>query len=195
MTRAPKANPEGSARNDDSLQRRLEVAAKHPVKVGAARLKMPHSPLTPDIEEPVEEGVVPVRPAHHVAADRFSEGAHASQRYFAELADRIERGDPSLTRMDGIFAAQAIRAYASQITLEMPRNRGADPKMDPGALAMEFALLHLKGGMTKNGAHETLAERHDVSITAVKKALKKYGDSAIDVVRAAMQTKLKKPTK
>ena len=183
-----------STGDDDGLRAQLEAAAQQPVKVGAASLKMPHSPLTPDIGDAVEQGVVPVRPPHHVAVDRFSESAHASQRYFAELADRIERGDPSLTRMDGIFAAQAIRAYASQITLEMPRNRGADPKMDPGALAMEFALLHLKDGMTKNGAHEALAERHDVSITAVKKALKKYGDSAIDVVRAAMQTKLRKPT-
>jgi hypothetical protein len=54
--------------------------------------------------------------------------------------------------------------------------------MDPGVLAMAFAILTTKLGTSKNAARNRLAEQHGVSVGAIKKALTAYEDEAIRIV-------------
>jgi hypothetical protein len=72
-----------------------------------------------------------------------------------------------------------IRFLAS----DTPRRRGHPPEIDPGSVALDFALLRARG-LGVNAAHDKLAERHGVSVTAIKKALKKYRPAAEDIVDA-----------
>ncbi|MGH8074969.1 MAG: hypothetical protein ACREO4_13025 [Lysobacter sp.] len=144
-----------------------------PPDVKRVRICLPTTPLTPDTDPP--EPGIPFR----TPPAKFRKVALSQRSYFNDLAERISAGDPSLTRFDGAMAAGAIRAFASQIPLEEPRARGQAPKLDPGSLALEFAVLVEGRKMSRNAARDQLAEKWGVSETSIKKALQKYGETAL----------------
>lgn len=155
-------------------------------KFGGLTIRMPDTPLTPHVVE-VGEGI-PLLVDPEFLASQLA----VSRRYFEALADRIEHGDPTLTKIDGISAAMAIRAYATQIPDVPRRGKGRLPEIDPGRLAIRFAKLHYLDGLSKTAAYGLLEEEFQVSITAIKKALKKHGARALEMfepVRVEQKTK------
>lgn len=144
-----------------------------PPGVTGLRLLLPDTPLTPNTDPP-EPGI-----RFRTSPEEYEKKARGQRIYFNELAAKIETGEANMSLLDSIMAAGAIRAFASQIPLTEPRGKGQLPKVDPGSVAMEFASLVVIKGMSKNAAHEKLAEKWDVSVPAIKKALTKYGDTAL----------------
>jgi len=139
--------------------------------VDGVTISMPDSPLTPAKQE--SEGITFL-----TSPEDYEKTSRSQIAYFNELADRIESGDPTLTVLDGIWAAGAIRAYASQIPLQAPKGRGRQPVVDPGRVALEFAVLTVLKAVPKSAARAQLAEEHGVSDEAIRKALKKHGPTA-----------------
>jgi len=109
------------------------------------------------------------------------ETARSQRQYTRLLADKVETGE-ILSSMERKWIAAILRGAVDAI--QPPKgNRGPSPKLDPGSLAMEYAILREIHGYTNNAAHEHLAGRHAVSTEAIKKALKKYGAIAISMIR------------
>jgi hypothetical protein len=100
------------------------------------------------------------------------------RKYLRDAADRHESGDP-LAATDRALAAWALHNAADRLSEAQPRPVGQPPIVDPGLLAMQFAFMVTKADMSDNKAHEALSEHHEISITAVKKALEKYGAAAV----------------
>jgi hypothetical protein len=107
--------------------------------------------------------------------------ALAQRASLQSIAKKIERGE-ALNSLEAAFSAAALRHMAQQIPTKPPRRRGQEPQLDPGNLAIEFALLVHTQGHTPNAAHEALAERYSVSVQAIKKALSKYGLEALSLI-------------
>jgi hypothetical protein len=109
------------------------------------------------------------------------ETASNQREYTRLLADRVESGE-SLSSWERKWIAAILRGAAYSI--QPPKgNRGPSPKLDPGSLAMEYAILRELQGYTGNAAHELLADKYFVSREAIKKALEKYGDVAVSMIR------------
>ena len=161
--------------NDDGA----EKLASSSYQFNGVTLSMPMSPLTPEESAPAEPGITMGRGQSD--AD-FEESALGSKRYFEELANRIQQGDITLTVMDAIFAAGAIRAYTSQITTKKPHGKGQDPKFDHGKAAFLFALRVGSKGISKFNAIQDLALEFGVSDTAIKKAITKNKQAVNDLI-------------
>ena len=113
--------------------------------------------------------------------DEQEETARSQRQYTRLLADKVETGE-SLSSMERKWIAAILRGAVDAI--QPPKgNRGPSPKLDPGSLAMEYAILREHQSYSENAAHELLAGRHTVSPEAIKKALKKYGAIAISMIR------------
>lgn len=146
-----------------------------------AKILMPESPLTPETEPEVDEGGI----SFGISPEEYERTARNQRAYFSELADKLITDAPleeSLSLFDRVWAAGAIRAYASQIPLKKPGSRGQAPRLDPGKVAVEFALETVNKGVPKSVAIARLAEKWDVSDEAIRKALKKYGDRAVSML-------------
>jgi hypothetical protein len=123
--------------------------------------------------------------------DTHAARAREQKAYFKALADRVERGEP-LGATVARQVAQVLRLHADQIPAEQPRKRGRPPmKADAGSLAMEFAFMTVHKGMDVTAAHDALAERQDMTVEGVKKALAKYQDEAIRQAAAAVSIERK----
>lgn len=100
-------------------------------------------------------------------AEAFAREAQFQKAYAGAIAIKIERGEP-LTEVERLWAVGALRAFAEQIPIEPS---GHKHKIDPHSTAMEFLLLRQFQEMSVNMALETLAERYDVSVPAVRKSI------------------------
>lgn len=143
-----------------------EYTAPAAYTFGGITLRLPDSPLTPDTTK--EEGIPRL-----VTDSEYREKALSSMRGFLEFADRVERGDDSLTPMERIWIAGAVRAYASQIYLKPPR-KGPEPEIDP---AQVIPMLHEKirgKGLNKTSAVLEVADELGKSDKAIWNLLKRY---------------------
>jgi hypothetical protein len=111
------------------------------------------------------------------AAANYARTAQGQRDYTYELAKKIEAGE-NLDQIEKIWAAGLLRCWADNLPQTMPKGRGKPRKVDPGHLAIEFALK-VKGGMSENAAIEKLADEHDMSVPGIKKSLKKYKSDAL----------------
>lgn len=144
---------------------------------------LPRSPLTPGENEPEEQGEI----RFLTSDEEYARIANGQIGFFQELATKIETVEDlnsELSMWDRIHAAGAIRAYASQIPTQQPRGRGKAPEIDPGALAIRFALLTEVKGIPEPEARGILADEFDVSVNAVNKSLRKYRTRAVNMLRA-----------
>lgn len=144
-----------------------------PFRIAGITIGMPDSPLTP--AEPLGEGF-----HRQPSAAEYQSKAESQRRYFEDLADRVQRGCPTLVFIELITAAQAIRAYASQIPTARPRARGQAPKIDAAVVSVRFLEMVLKG-KSKFEAYGELAQQYGVSETSIKKAIKKHKEQ-VDLV-------------
>ena len=112
--------------------------------------------------------------------DEYARIAAAQRESLRSIADRIEKGEPLSHSWERGFAAAAIRAAASQIPDQAPKPRGHPPQFERSIVAFEYGG-YVHGGLSKNKAIERLAQAHDVTVEAIKAALKKgdCGDAAI----------------
>ncbi|ROO26772.1 hypothetical protein SAHL_12210 [Salinisphaera orenii YIM 95161] len=84
--------------------------------------------------------------------------------------------DPKLA---GEVAAAILRAWADNVSDKPKRKRGRPAyKLNPFNVAIEHELLKARKGMSDNAANENLAEKHDVSVEAIREAIKKKGADA-----------------
>ena len=91
---------------------------------------------------------VPVGSGVQFTGDDETSSRLASQwkDYFAEIAERLERGDVwtfdlTLTPIEARRVAGALpRVYADQISQTPPRKRGQKPQVDYGEIALRYAL-------------------------------------------------------
>lgn len=107
----------------------------------------------------------------------------ARQRAFlAEVADRIERGEP-LDDTARLFAVAAIRGFAARIVGEVRRRRGRPPTFDPGTVALEVAAAVFLQRMPKTRAIGDAALRYGVSEEAISKGLRGQYAAAVTLVK------------
>ncbi len=177
---APKKKPAKPARKAPGVTVEMAGIPRNVAPRGFfAKIMMPISPLTPDTEPP-EPGLTFL-----TNPEEYERIARSQKAYFEELADKLITDAPLeelLNTFDRVWAAGAIRAYASQIPLAEPRLRGQRPKVDPGAVALQYALKTIKQGTPKSVAIAELAEEWDVSDEAIRKALKKHGNTAVTML-------------
>ena len=127
-----------------------------------------------------------------ISDDAYANLIQATRAYALEMSKRILAGD-QLEALDRKNVAEMLRAYADAMSESRPRRRGQGPKIDPGSVAMCFAMLRTHEKMSANEAHELLAERFEVSVTAIKKALTKYGPEAIRLTEGTTALRGRKP--
>lgn len=98
--------------------------------------------------------------------------AELQRKYLRDVADRIELGEElgePLGELDSWFIAACLRAFADRIPDEPKRRRGRAQAVEWIAVAMDA-----RQGKTQ----EQLAEQYDISVTMVKKIIKKV-DAAL----------------
>ena len=121
----------------------------------------------------------------------YSKIARRQKRYILKFADALERGAPLKRFRHTEFVAFILRQAAERFfTEEMPRRPGAAPMIDHGVLAIKFAMLVAHKGMEETEAKNELADRYNISVPAVREALKKYGPVALAM---ASQARTKPP--
>lgn len=98
--------------------------------------------------------------------------AGATFTYLEQLAVAIESGE-RLDAMGRKLAAMAIRGFAAGLPDAPPRPRGQAPRFNHGDAAMEFLALTCRpdNPLSRTAAIEELAERHGVSIEAMRKVI------------------------
>ena len=120
----------------------------------------------------------------HVSDEAYAHAMQTQRRIIREAAACLDRGESleSMDKSSKTFLAIVLQEAACRLSDEQPRPAGRPPEFDPGAVAISFAILTgpLKHGVTE--AYEELAEDHDVSVTAIKKAVAKYRDDAMRFV-------------
>lgn len=104
--------------------------------------------------------------------------ARKQKAQLRDLAERIERGEP-LGQIERRVVAAVLRAHADRMPETMPRKAGRAPQINRSAVALEFEQL-TRRGMTRNGAREHLAEKHGVSVEAIRQALADKRQDAAD---------------
>lgn len=115
-------------------------------------------------------------------AEEYARIAESQRKYINALADQVSQGKPLESEFSREFVAGILRVFADQIPHKQPRKRGQAPIIDSGDVAVRFALLVNTKNKSKNEAHKELAEIFDVSVEAIKKSLKKYGDNALRII-------------
>lgn len=103
--------------------------------------------------------------------------AEREREWLRDMADAIERGQP-LSEGHRVCIAAILRDRAEKIPQTLPRKRGQAPRINPSSIAMEFELLIRKTKLSKNAARERLAEKHGVTVEAIRIALSKKGADA-----------------
>lgn len=109
----------------------------------------------------------------------FARTVAEQRKWLRKLASMIEADEP-LDRVERAVVVAVLRAHADGIASEPRRKRGQAPRIDASNVALEFEALIRNPNLriSKNAAQERLAERHDVSVEAIRKALKKKGADA-----------------
>jgi hypothetical protein len=116
-----------------------------------------------------------------VPPEEYARAAIAQRQWLTDIARKIEHGEP-LNPWDRTGAAAVLRAWATRIPDREPRGRGQAPKIDAGNVSIHYACLVNGHGMKPSKAVEELAEGNGVSIEAIKKAVKKYGEAALRMI-------------
>jgi hypothetical protein len=118
-----------------------------------------------------------------VPASEFERVVRSQHNYSKDLAEKIIQGG-ALDEMDRLYIAAVLRNHAAKVLLaKQPRKPGQAPKIDAGSVALLFASLTQIGHMTKLAAYERLAEQNDVSVQAIKNAVKEHGEAVARVMR------------
>ena len=107
---------------------------------------------------------------------RTAEGELRTEQsgYMRTLADRIERGE-LLSQMERDVAAAVLRRQAVRtLANTSPKKPGHQPQINRYSVAMEFAMA-VEAGSAVSKAIASLAERHGVSDTTIKNAIKECG--------------------
>jgi hypothetical protein len=126
----------------------------------------------------------------YLVPDReFARIARWQRKYLAELAGKVERGEP-LDETGREWTAGVLRAWADQIPIKQPKKRGQQPKIDAGPVAIQYAVMVCRDGKKKTHAIAELAERHDVSEQTIKNAVRKYGAAAMRMIRGPESGKI-----
>lgn len=113
-----------------------------------------------------------------IDAEQYARDASGRKEFYQDLAKRIADGD-ELLPIDRYCAALAIVRYAASIPDRLRRKKAGRPrKVDPGRLAVKFALLTERDGIAPLDAHLQLAEELGMSPSGVERALRKYGEIA-----------------
>lgn len=104
--------------------------------------------------------------------------AQHQREYINSLADRLQKNE-ALSELDREWAAGILRSFAKQIPDRQRRKSGQAPRIDAGNLAIQYACMVHGQGMKPSAAKAKLSEEHCVTIETVRKAIKKYGDTAL----------------
>lgn len=136
----------------------------------------------PPKKAPAEAGAAPSGIKLLTPPEEYARIAQEQRAWIRGMADRIERGESLEHQLDNEVAAGILRARANQISDKEPRGRGQAPRIDAGNVAIHYACLVNGGGMGKTEAIAKLADGNGVSIEAIKKAIKKYGDAAMRMI-------------
>lgn len=126
-----------------------------------------------------------------VGDEAYAELIRASKAYALEMSAKILAGE-TLNEIQRDNIAEMLRVFAEGMSESPPRGPGQPPRIDPGSVAMSFAILRIHKKMGVNKAHEELAGRFGVSVTAIKESLKKYGPAAIRLA-GGMKPRGRKP--
>ena len=118
----------------------------------------------------------------HPPREEVARIAESQRVHTRALADLIQDGKSLDRPLDREWVAGILRAWADQIPDSRPGKQGPRPKIDPGTLAFEFAVLVNRQNLSENAAIEALSESWDVSITAIKKQLPKFKEAALLMV-------------
>ena len=119
---------------------------------------------------------------HKTADEEYKALVERQKKFIHSLADKLDAGG-QLTPFEKSFATAVLRGAANGMSTKRKRPAGK-PAQLPGELAVLFAIKHVHQGKSKNAAYEELAAEFSVSVTAVKKELKKQNqDEAVSWIR------------
>lgn len=120
-------------------------------------------------------GGIPLNPS----ADIYREAAEQGRAHMHELAGRIERGEDVL-KWERKLAAAALRRVADDLPKEQPKQRGGQPTIDYGSVALEYMAMTKRPDEPMSGfrALGALAEKYGVSEDTIRNAVRQYGAEA-----------------
>lgn len=126
-----------------------------------------------------------------VSADKHQLIVKAQREFIDSIADRVEKGEPFARAAERKLIAGILRAWAKQIHDAQPGTRSGTAKLDPGYVAIHFAVLVNGQGQTKSAATAELAGIYDVSPAAIRDAIAKFEAQAMRLVpkKASAATK------
>lgn len=107
--------------------------------------------------------------------------AEGQAEFALEVAEKLQEGS-QINAFEAGFAAAILRFWAEEMPKNLKRPRGQKPVIDPGEVALRYALFVNGKGMGKMEAIGILADENGVSDEAIRKALKKYKEVALQMI-------------
>ncbi|MCC5853895.1 MAG: hypothetical protein JJU30_13735 [Alkalimonas sp.] len=124
----------------------------------------------------------PITTDQHKQADaEYADLIKSQREALYSIAEKLKHGE-KLSSFEKEIAAAVIKGAATNMSEIRPRPTGKPPKL-PGELAVEFGVLVVFKEYSNNKALEALAQKYQVSDTAVKKHLGLAGTSRDAIAR------------
>lgn len=108
-------------------------------------------------------------------SDEDYERTSKNQRIWIEnIAEKLLRCE-SLSSLEAMGAAAALKAFAASIPLKQKRPEGREPSYCPGSEVLLISVYESAGGMTRTAAIEKRAEDLGVSAKSFERVLRRHG--------------------
>lgn len=114
--------------------------------------------------------------------ENYAKAAKAQKQFVRDIADRLAAGKPLDDEEERIFAAGILRAWADNLSESPKRKRGTPRRKFSGNNVALLYAVRTKGGEAKSRVISALAESHNVSDEAIRKAIEKHLPEVIGFV-------------
>lgn len=117
----------------------------------------------------------------HVPPEEYARRVKSQRNVCHNVAGKLFRGE-TLNKQEIELTALILIQWAADLKDTKPRNVGKAPVIEPGVAACDYAVLVLCKGVSKAKAIAALAEHWNVTVEAMRKALKKHKDEAFQMI-------------